>query len=167
MLILAGGISFLSARKGFVCDNVLDYEIVLPSGDIVHANAQEKLDLFKALRGGSNNFGIVTNFKLVVFPYDFQQLYAKVFVGGSSVMETHIQRGSEIMEASNPHVHVMLCMSCSLEHDRSESSMLAGVTHTSGGDPPLFAQFLGDLEKDGVQLELDKLNEFFSPPNVR
>ena len=63
-----GGISYFSARKGFACDNVLNYEIVLASGQIVNANAHANPDLWLALKGGSNNFGIVTRFDLVAFP---------------------------------------------------------------------------------------------------
>ncbi|KAG8529862.1 uncharacterized protein KY384_005343 [Bacidia gigantensis] len=41
--------------------------IVLASGQIVNANAKSYPDLFKALKGGSNNFGIVTRFDMKVF----------------------------------------------------------------------------------------------------
>jgi FAD/FMN-containing dehydrogenase len=37
---------------------------VLASGDIVQANATHHPDLFRALKGGANNFGIVTTFTL-------------------------------------------------------------------------------------------------------
>ncbi|PVH99983.1 FAD-binding domain-containing protein [Periconia macrospinosa] len=37
------------------------------SGDIVNANAQENSDLFIALRGGGNNFGVVTRYDLRTF----------------------------------------------------------------------------------------------------
>lgn len=40
---------------------------MLASGRIVDANAKENPDLFQALKGGSNNFGIVTRFDLVAF----------------------------------------------------------------------------------------------------
>lgn len=40
---------------------------MLASGRIVNANAKENPDLFQALKGGSNNFGIVTRFDLVAF----------------------------------------------------------------------------------------------------
>ncbi|KAG8529154.1 uncharacterized protein KY384_005789 [Bacidia gigantensis] len=63
-LTLGGGISYLSPRYGFVCDNVENYEIVLASGKITNANANQNSDLFRALKGGSNNFGIVTRFDL-------------------------------------------------------------------------------------------------------
>lgn len=65
--ILSGGLSYFSAATGFVCDNVVNFEVVLASGDIVQANAENNHDLFIALKGGSNNFGIVTKFDLPTF----------------------------------------------------------------------------------------------------
>ena len=59
-LVLGGGVSFFSPRKGFVCDNVKRFEIVLASGRIVNATQDSHHDLWLALKGGSNNFGIVT-----------------------------------------------------------------------------------------------------------
>lgn len=43
-------------------------EVVLSSGDIVQANNSSNPDLFRALKGGSNNFGIVTRFDLKTVP---------------------------------------------------------------------------------------------------
>lgn len=43
-------------------------QVVLASGDIVNANAKSNDDLWRALKGGSNNFGIVTRFDLLAFP---------------------------------------------------------------------------------------------------
>ena len=63
-----GGISYFSARYGFACDNVVNYEVILASGAIVSVNATSTPDLFVALRGGGNNFGIVTRFDLAAFP---------------------------------------------------------------------------------------------------
>ncbi|KAI9682137.1 MAG: hypothetical protein M1817_000191 [Caeruleum heppii] len=67
-LTTGGGNSFFSARYGFVCDNVKELEMVLASGEIVKVNGQTRPDLFKAMKGGSNNFGIVTRFDLITFP---------------------------------------------------------------------------------------------------
>ncbi|KAK7994443.1 hypothetical protein PG991_016031 [Apiospora marii] len=61
-LALSGGLSFFGTREGFISDNVVNYEVVLASGEVVHANRQENADLFVALRGGGNNLGIVTRF---------------------------------------------------------------------------------------------------------
>ena len=42
-------------------------QVVVASGDILNANANRNPDLFKALKGGSNNFGIVTRFDMKAF----------------------------------------------------------------------------------------------------
>lgn len=41
--------------------------MVLGNGSIVEANSQTNSDLFQALKGGSNNFGIVTRFDFFTF----------------------------------------------------------------------------------------------------
>ncbi|KAL6233355.1 hypothetical protein BDW75DRAFT_191822 [Aspergillus navahoensis] len=66
-LTLGGGISYHSPRYGWTCDTVSEFEIVLPNGTIVHAYEKEHPNLMIALRGGSGNFGIVTNVKLRTF----------------------------------------------------------------------------------------------------
>lgn len=43
-------------------DNVLSYNLVLGNGTQIIANATSNPDLFWALKGGANNFGIVTKF---------------------------------------------------------------------------------------------------------
>ncbi|KAK0367429.1 FAD binding domain-containing protein, partial [Colletotrichum limetticola] len=55
-----GGYSFHSNRRGFACDNVVNFEVVLANGTIVNANAYENSGLWRALKGGSGNFGFVT-----------------------------------------------------------------------------------------------------------
>ncbi|KAK8136652.1 hypothetical protein PG984_004592 [Apiospora sp. TS-2023a] len=65
--ILGGGNNFFSSRVGFACDNVVNYEIVLANGELTNANANENADLWKALKGGSSNFGIVTRFDMRAF----------------------------------------------------------------------------------------------------
>jgi len=67
-LTLQGGISFYSPRHGFVCSNVFSYEVVLADGRIVTASESEHPDLWRVLKGGANNFGIVTKFTLRSFP---------------------------------------------------------------------------------------------------
>lgn len=45
-------------------------EVVLANGSIVTTNSTSYPDLFQALKGGGNNFGIVTNFNALAFPQD-------------------------------------------------------------------------------------------------
>ncbi|KAJ5655255.1 hypothetical protein N7507_007205 [Penicillium longicatenatum] len=68
-LTLGGGISFFSGRYGWACDNVNNYEVVLADGSIQEVSFSSPYsDLYWALRGGGNNFGIVTRFDLMTFP---------------------------------------------------------------------------------------------------
>ncbi|KAH8808635.1 hypothetical protein F5884DRAFT_378386 [Xylogone sp. PMI_703] len=66
-LLLGGGISFYSNQHGFAADNVIAYEVVLGKGQIVRATAKQNSDLFWALKGGGNSFGIVTSFELLTY----------------------------------------------------------------------------------------------------
>jgi len=68
LISATGGNSFFAARYGFVCDNVENFEVVLASGRIVDAINQTNSDLWQALKGASNNFGIVTRIDLTAFP---------------------------------------------------------------------------------------------------
>lgn len=65
--VLSCGVSYYSTRYGYICDMVENFEVVLATGDIVNANEKENSDLWKALRGGSNNFGVVTAITLKTF----------------------------------------------------------------------------------------------------
>jgi FAD/FMN-containing dehydrogenase len=67
-LVLGGGISFFSGRFGWALDGVRNYELVTANGEILQVNHDSYPDLYWALRGGGNNFGIVTAFDLETFP---------------------------------------------------------------------------------------------------
>ncbi|XXG99430.1 hypothetical protein Hte_005769 [Hypoxylon texense] len=66
-LALEGGLSFFSSGRGFICDNVINYEVALASGEIVNANADDNADLWVALKGAGNNLGIVTRYDFRTF----------------------------------------------------------------------------------------------------
>ncbi|PWY70813.1 putative oxidoreductase [Aspergillus sclerotioniger CBS 115572] len=66
-LTTGGGISYFSPRYGWTCDTVQNFEVVLANGTVVNANADENPDLLVALRGGSNNLGVVTRVDLTAF----------------------------------------------------------------------------------------------------
>lgn len=61
-LTIGGGISYFSPQVGWTCDTVQNFEVVLASGELVNANASSNPDLYRALKGGKNNFGLVTRF---------------------------------------------------------------------------------------------------------
>ncbi|KAM4066418.1 FAD binding domain-containing protein [Hirsutella rhossiliensis] len=67
-LMLGGGLSYLSDLYGLACDNVVSFAVVLANGSAVQATYSQHPELFWALKGGSNNFGIVTEFTAKTFP---------------------------------------------------------------------------------------------------
>ncbi|KAI0337499.1 FAD-binding domain-containing protein [Trametopsis cervina] len=66
--LLGGGYSCLTNAYGLAIDNIVAYELVLPSGQILSVTAQSYPDLFWGLQGGYNNFGVVTKFTLKAYP---------------------------------------------------------------------------------------------------
>jgi FAD/FMN-containing dehydrogenase len=66
--LLGGGNSYYSGKNGFACDTVANYEVVLINGTVVRANAQENSDLYRALKGGGSNFGLVSRFDMMAIP---------------------------------------------------------------------------------------------------
>jgi hypothetical protein len=57
----------LSGKHGWASDHVVNYEVILANGSITNVNPTSHADLFWALRGGGNQFGIVTNFDVDAF----------------------------------------------------------------------------------------------------
>ncbi|KAH8812674.1 hypothetical protein F5884DRAFT_314949 [Xylogone sp. PMI_703] len=86
---VGGGNSFYAAREGFVCDNVLNFEVVLANGSIINANSETNSDLHTALKGGSINFGIVTRIDLSTIEGS-SQLWGGVVTYPDTTEDQHI-----------------------------------------------------------------------------
>jgi len=67
-LTLGGGISHHTNQYGLACDNIASYELVTASGIVLDVSQFIFPDLYWALRGGGNNFGIVTSFNYETLP---------------------------------------------------------------------------------------------------
>lgn len=69
-LTLGGGYGYLSGKYGLTIDNLLSVEVVLASGEVVTASKSENEDLFWAIRGAGQNFGVVTKFTFQGYPQE-------------------------------------------------------------------------------------------------
>lgn len=78
-LTLGGGIGWLHRKYGLSCDNVISASVVLASGELVTASADEHPDLYWAIRGGGGNFGVVVDFTFRAHPVGPDVALAAVF----------------------------------------------------------------------------------------
>jgi len=62
------GYSWKTNQYGLTCDTLLQADMVLPNGTLVTATAESTPDLFWAIKGGGNRFGIVYNWRLKTNP---------------------------------------------------------------------------------------------------
>lgn len=67
-LTLGGGFGRLARRYGMSIDNLESVDIVTADGQLRHASSSENSDLYWAVRGGSGNFGVVTQFEFKLHP---------------------------------------------------------------------------------------------------
>lgn len=91
--------SFYSGYRGFTCDNIINFEVVLADGSIVNANKRENKKLWKALRGGGSNFGIVTRFDMAAFPTG--PLYGGIVKSEWQYRDIYTQSYVDMMHSSN------------------------------------------------------------------
>ncbi|WP_344791704.1 LLM class flavin-dependent oxidoreductase [Gryllotalpicola daejeonensis] len=62
-LATAGGVGWFAREHGLTIDHLLSVDVVLASGELVHASADEHPELFWAMRGAGANFGIALSFE--------------------------------------------------------------------------------------------------------
>ncbi|KAI1085294.1 FAD-binding domain-containing protein [Whalleya microplaca] len=106
-LLIGGGLTFYTCRIGWACDQIVNYEIVLADGSVVEANATSNPDIFRVLKGGHNNFGIVTKFDMRTFEakdiWDGNIVHSKAVT--KQVVEAFVDFTENLTE--NPDNHIL------------------------------------------------------------
>ncbi|KAL1614226.1 hypothetical protein SLS56_012166 [Neofusicoccum ribis] len=145
-LTIGGGISFFNARVGFVCDSVANFEpqIVLASGEIVNANKEENADLWQALKGGSNNFGIVTRIDMMTFE-NGGDLWGGFVYYDNSTAEQHVKAFTHFVDKieSDPNASNILFTATSPVSSAGEIIFLTSPVYTKPVErPPIYDELL-------------------------
>ncbi|KAK2740016.1 FAD binding domain-containing protein [Colletotrichum kahawae] len=139
-LLVSGGASYHTQLWGLSCDNVIGYEVVLGDGTIVTASNTENADLFKALKGGGNNLGIVTRFDMRTFTVPPSGAYGGLlFVSWSdldAVNNQFVKYASSIEHGSPDHEFIVY------RSDAGSLSIMAMAVATDGNEnSPTFETF--------------------------
>ncbi|KAI5926454.1 hypothetical protein F4810DRAFT_539542 [Camillea tinctor] len=152
--LTGGGNTFYTARRGFGCDNVINFEVVLATGEVVNANANENQDLFKALKGGSSNFGIVTRFDMEAF--DAPDLWGGLVIYPTSTTDQHIAAYVKWTDNIENYQDGSAITFWSYTPEEKKIRIQAAYQDTTGAvAPPAFDEFMAITGNETSTMRLD------------
>ncbi|KAI9799744.1 MAG: hypothetical protein M1833_003863 [Piccolia ochrophora] len=158
-LMNGGGLSYFSPRLGFVCDNVVNYEVVLANGRVVNANATSNPDLWFALKGGSNNFGIVTRFDIKTFTQG--KLWGGYIVNPIETRDAQVAAFSELNSASSYDEYAALINSYSYSPSSGGWVVANNIIYTKPTPFPETFKPFTDIQPQLAQtLRISNLSDF-------
>lgn len=164
-----GGNSYFTGRYGFACDNVYSAEVVLADGSVVTASKDSHPDLFKALKGGSGNFGIVTKFEIRAFENDgvWGGIRASPYSEVDAIVESLVNFTNENHESPE----TAFLINFTYQPDMFDEPVIAQVLVETHGnpDPPIFKKTLEipELLNDVKKRPMSGLaNDYLLPSGV-
>ena len=171
LIFVQGGISYFGAQYGFGCDLVSNFEIVLADGSINNVNARQNPGLFTALKGGSNNFGIVTRFDMKTFAL------GQYFGGSNYYLGSETPQLIDAFTAftANPNFDIKAAAFLSILYT-SQEGFLSVVTFSYAeaiSNPPVFANFtaippiLSQTQISTLDVFAEELGGANTPDNLR
>ncbi|ROV89572.1 hypothetical protein VMCG_09955 [Cytospora schulzeri] len=153
-LTVGGGISYLSPRVGFTCDTVVNFQVVLANGNIV--NSQDDVNLDWSLRGGSNNFGVVTRI-------DFATIEQGLLWGGNVyyLINTIDAQLAALANISNPATYddyASIIMTLAYSGAEDIQLVVNTIEYTKPEvDPPVFQPLL-DIAAIESSMRIDNMS---------
>ncbi|KAK7032206.1 hypothetical protein VNI00_013380 [Paramarasmius palmivorus] len=120
---LGGGYSWHTNQYGFTVDNIVAFELVLPNGTVQNVTEGSDAELFWGLKGGFNNFGIVTRITFKTFPL------TKVW-------------GGLISYPIGTHAAVKKAISNFVENVKDPKAAIFSAYNVVIGQVPVFLQYL-------------------------
>jgi FAD/FMN-containing dehydrogenase len=152
-----GGYGWTSSKHGLTCDNLISAEVVLADGRVVTASQEENADLFWGIRGGSGNFGVVTDFE-----FQLHELGPIVLAG---LALWPLDRASEVFRGWRDYVDAApdeLSTACVMitappedfVPDRLKGQVAVGMAAMYVGDPEDGAGVVQPLKDLGPEVDL-------------
>lgn len=149
--LLGGGTSLYTCRWGFGCDQVVNFEVVLADGRIIQANRHQHDDLFKVLKGGGNNFGIVTRFDMQAFPASPNGIWDAVVTYPAEATEDVLAAHLDFTKGLNVKndAHLLPFVSAASDSLKSSQPFLTSGTKwfsSTKSQPPVITAILTHLD---------------------
>ncbi|KAJ7053070.1 hypothetical protein C8F01DRAFT_560532 [Mycena amicta] len=147
-LLLGGGISFLSPGQGYAADNFIAVDVVLVDGTLVTATATNKYsDLFKALKGGANRFGIATRYEVravhVGTPQETPFFGGRLVFNASAAVALAKATAKYVREVNDPNAALLTTVTTALVDGVPETTCLAVMFYRGTSLPTsIFGDFL-------------------------
>lgn len=145
-LLLGGAMSSYWTRIGYSSNYVVNFQVVLGSGEVLEANRSTHPDLYWALKGGLNNFGIVTRMDLRVIKT--QNIWSGMHILPPPVYEQAIKTWGRYID----------------EHGNDPNGTMALI---SPGPGMVMANLFYDGAYDGEGDQLELFREMSSLPRLK
>ncbi|KAF5565879.1 6-hydroxy-D-nicotine oxidase [Fusarium napiforme] len=157
-LLLGGGISHFTTKVGWACDKVVNYEVVLANGTLINANKKENSDLFLALKGGGNNFGVVARFDVETFPQgDISTISISYDIGERDKV---FQAFTDLLDSSTYDPAASLVTSLLYSSASKAWSLSASAVYTKPISQPKSFEGLSDVPHTKLVHNITTLAEF-------
>ncbi|KAK7977182.1 hypothetical protein PG988_004672 [Apiospora saccharicola] len=156
-LTTGGGLSSFTPRYGWTCDSVANMEVVLASGDIVNANDTHNADLLHALRGGSNNFGVVTRFDYHAYPQG--DIWGGTVNYDISTLPQQLKAVSKLASSDHYDEYASIVMNI-VYSPGGNLSISNGLQYTKAVAYPEFMKPLTDIAHSSENLRVANLSNF-------
>jgi len=144
-------------------DNIVEMQVVLPGskGTLCNVSATENPELFKALKGGAHNFGLVTKFTLRVHEHSRinEPVYQHTFDDSESEFAKDIMVG--FIDSNPPPEAVMLG---GFRYDLKDGNLTFSIPITEWVTEDFWAAFnasRGQTHTPGARAGKTNLAEFF------
>ncbi|OTA78790.1 hypothetical protein M434DRAFT_18136 [Hypoxylon sp. CO27-5] len=138
-LTLGGGISYFGPREGWTCNQVTSFGVVLADGSVVEASEKQNAGLWWGLRGGSNNFGIVTRITFKTFEQGL--LWSTLTLNPLTEVDSQAKIYAELMAAENYDVNASFIAGWVFASDQGLFAALNQLVYTRAAEDEIPALY--------------------------